>query len=249
MLAAFLPLAGCLQQEISTGMTEKDAQEMIVLLKENGLDATRKLVAKEREAPSWAVYVKGGDQNMVLAWRILQENGLPRDKVKGLEEVYADKGMIPTSGEERAKYLVGISGELSRTLRSISGVADARVHVVLPENSPLVDRDKWLPPSASVLMKYRTSGPPLAEASIKALIAKAVEGLKPDDITVVMQKVTPASYPPRNIGWYAGNQEFTLIALALLVAVSLMSIALMARMKSLQWQVRKLREAAAAQEK
>lgn len=238
-----LPLVGCLKHELSSGLTEREAQEMIVLLKENGLDSSRELVAKDREEPSWTIYVKGGDQNLVLAWRVLQENGLPRQRVKGLEEVFSKEGMIPTATEERARYLVGLSGEISETLRAISGVVDARVNLVLPENSPLLERANWAPASASVLIKYRYEKPPLHEDSIKSLVARGVQGLQPEQITVVMQRVTPKVQPERDVQWYAASQEVAIAALGLLAAMTIITLVLLGRVKQLQMQLRKAREA------
>lgn len=243
VLLTLVPLAGCLKHELSSGLTEKESQEMIVVLKESGLDAMRVLTAKEREAPSWAVYVRGGDQNLVLAWRVLQENGLPRDKVKGLDEAFANQGMIPTGSEERARMLIGLSGEISRTLRSMAGVADARVHVVLPDNSPLIDRAQWAPPSAAVLLKFRGSKSPLSEDEVKKLVSKGVEGLKPEEIAVVMKRVEPNQQVSRDVQWYAGNQELTVVALALLLLTAIAALSLLGRVKQLRWQLERAQQA------
>src|SRR5215831_8017600 len=152
LLACLLGLCGCLSRDLQSGLSEQDAQEIIVVLKQNGLDAylERETGGDRDSGPAWTVKVKGGSRNLLSAWQIMQDNGLPRQKVKGLEEVFASKGMIPTAGEEKARMLLALSGELTRTLKSVAGVVDARVQVVLPENSPLVDRSQWSPPTASV---------------------------------------------------------------------------------------------------
>ncbi|MCU0227878.1 MAG: hypothetical protein MUF01_09595 [Bryobacterales bacterium] len=235
---SMLMLSGCLKHELSTGLSEREAQEMIVLLKENGLDATRELVKREREQPSWTVLVKGGDQNLVLAWRVLQDNGLPRQRIHGLTEVFSKEGMIPTATEERAKYLVGLSGEVSETLRAITGVVDARVNLVIPENSPLLEKSNWKPATASVLLKYRTEKPPLQQESIQSLVARAVEGLTEDNITVVMQHVTPKPQPARDVQWYAASQEVSIAALTLLGLMTLFALLLLGRIKQLQLQLK-----------
>ena len=138
VLALTLWLSGCVTHELQSDLTEPDAQEIVVLLKDNGIDAFAARSAGEKKGEEkWSVSIRGGDQNLARSWRVLQENGLPRQKDKGLEDVFANPGMIPTATEEKARLLVGISGEISRTLKSISGIVDARVLVVLPENSPL----------------------------------------------------------------------------------------------------------------
>ncbi|MGH9722569.1 MAG: hypothetical protein ACRD8O_20345, partial [Bryobacteraceae bacterium] len=88
-LAAILPLTGCLAKILQTGLDEQDAQEIVVLLKENGIDATAAREAGEKkESSSWTVKLKGGDQTVVQAWRVLRENGLPKHKDKGLSDVF-----------------------------------------------------------------------------------------------------------------------------------------------------------------
>ena len=41
VLLSLLLLTGCLKQELQTGLTEAEAQEVIVLLKDHGLEAVR----------------------------------------------------------------------------------------------------------------------------------------------------------------------------------------------------------------
>src|SRR5512138_2252517 len=89
-------LTGCLKQELQTGLTEPEAQEMIVLLKDHGLEAVKQLSAAANQGePTWTVSVKGGSQNLFLAWKILQENGLPREKATGLKDVFSNSSLIP----------------------------------------------------------------------------------------------------------------------------------------------------------
>jgi type III secretion protein J len=241
LLTLLLLTAGCSKLHLQGGLSEQDAQEIVVVLKENGLDAVLEREAGEsKEGPKFAVKVKGGDQNLVLAWRVLRENGLPREKEKGLADVFAGGGMIPTAAEEKARLLVGLAGEISRTLRSLEGVADARVHVVLPENSPLLERSQWKPTTASVLLKHTTPQPPLTEAQVKALVAKGVEGLENDQVAVVFKKVEIKPQPPRDVAWYLGNQEVLIAALTLLALTSVTSLALVARARVLRAKVEAL---------
>src|SRR5262245_5235608 len=135
VLVSLLLLTGCLKQELQTGLTEPEAQEIIVLLKDHGLEAVKQIsAAGDQGSPTWTVLVKGGSQNLFLAWKILQENGLPRGKTTGLKDVFSNSSLIPTASEEKARLIVGIAGEIRQTLLAVDGVVDARVHVVLPDN-------------------------------------------------------------------------------------------------------------------
>ncbi|MFN0167311.1 MAG: hypothetical protein ACKV22_12850 [Bryobacteraceae bacterium] len=234
-------LTGCSKLHLQGGLSEQEAQEIIVLLKENGLEASSEVEPGEsKEGPKYAVTIRGGDQNLVVAWRVLRENGLPRDKVKGLADVFAGGGMIPTAAEEKARLLVGLSGEMSRTLKSIGGVSDARVHVVLPENSPLLEKSQWSPTTASVLIKYTTKAPPLQETEVRSLVAKSVEGLNPDNVAVVFKRVDVKTLPSRDVNWYLGNQEILIASLSLLTITTIASLALVARARMLRSKVEKL---------
>jgi type III secretion protein J len=227
---------------VASGLGEQDAQEIVVVLKENGLDAgaVRTAGGDRNTAPGWTVKVRGGSQNTVLAWRILQESGLPRQKVKGLEEVFSSTGMIPTASEEKARLLMALSGELSRTLKSVQGVADARVQVVLPDNSPLLDRSQWSPPTSSVLIKYRGPQFPLTQDEVKNLVARGVEGLQADNVAVVFKRTEPVHVPFKNVTWYLSDQYVVIAALGLMLLASLGSMLLLVRGRRLHATIHRL---------
>jgi type III secretion protein J len=231
---------GCMKRQLATGLTEAEAREIIVLLHDHGISADLQEVAREREAPSYTVSVMGGGPAMVQAWRVMQENGLPRAKSNGLQDVYANPGLIPTAAQEKAKLLVGLSGEISRMLNSVVGVVDARVQVVIPDDNPLVDRSQWHPPSASVLFKYQGAKPPLTEAEIKSLVAKGVEGLAPENIAVVFNKVQPKAPPDHDIFWLIQNQQFILALVIVLVLETLCLMIFLGKSRSQAKQIARL---------
>ncbi|MEZ5403579.1 MAG: hypothetical protein R2729_28120 [Bryobacteraceae bacterium] len=245
-------LTGCLKHELQSGLTEHESQEIIVLLEEHGLRGVRKAAAEGKQSkgePQWTVYVQGGSQELVRAWRVLHENGLPRERVKGFEQVYSNSGIIPTPGEEKARLLAALSGELSRTLRSIDGVADARVHVVIPDNSPLVDRAQWSPTTASVLIKHVSAKAPLDEAAIRNLVSRGVEGLQPDNVAVVFQKIVPKPPPPQDLRWLLGNEILLVGSLGAAVVASLGLLLLVGKSRWDRKKVAELREELAAARK
>jgi type III secretion protein J len=238
---AFLALTqvACLKSELGTGLTEAEAQEIIVLLKQHGLNGQRSFVAKGKDSGSWTVHVSGGNHNLVVAWRILQENGLPRQRVKGLDDVFSAGGLIPTASEEKAKLLVGLTGEITRTLKSIEGVVDARVHVVLPDNSPLLDRSQWSATTASVLLKHKGGQPPVSEADVKSLVAKGVQGLTPEQVAVIYKTVAETPESRRDVSWYVGNQEITAASVAVMLFAAVLALGQTVQVRRLRRQLEK----------
>ena len=235
-----LLLTGCMQKELQTGLTESEAQEIIVLLRDNDISVTRKAAVGESEKALWDIFIKGGDQDYFTALKILQEHGLPRERVKGLEDVFSKSGLIPTVGEEKARLILGLSGEMIRTLKSVAGVVDARVHVVLPENSPLVDKSQWNTTTASVLLKYQGDQVPLREDEVRNLVARGIEGLQPENVAVVFKKVDSRPVPTRNLKWYLGAQGVVFTALGLLVLSVMASLLLLVRGRQQQSKIQNL---------
>ncbi len=77
--------------------------------------------------------------------------------------------------------------ELARSIQEIDAVAEARVHLAMPEASVFV-RDNAAP-SASVVVKLQ-GGRSLSDAQVQSivnLVASSVPGLKPDAVTIVDQ--------------------------------------------------------------
>ena len=241
VLLSLILLTGCLKQELQTGLTEAEAQEVIVLLKDHGLEAVRQMSeSADQGPPTWTVSVKGGSQNLFLAWKILQENGLPREKATSLKDVFSNSSLIPTASEEKARMIVGLSGEIRQTLVSVNGVVDARVHVVLPENSPLIEKSEWKPATASVLVKYQGKQLPLQPEDVKSLVANGIEGLQPSNVVVVFKKVESTPPAPTDEGWYFGSRELTVSSLALLILTTVGSLALLVRSHRQQAKLRHL---------
>jgi flagellar M-ring protein FliF len=127
---------------------------------------------------------------------------VPRDRVPRLRMAMAEEG-LPTGGSvgyelfdqsdsfgttsfvQNINHLRALEGELARTIRSISTVEAARVHLVIPRRQ-LFSRDKE-EPSASIVLQLRgasrfTSSQVLA---VRHLVAAAVPGLKPTRISVI----------------------------------------------------------------
>ena len=218
-LLLLLPLvvlfAAC-SHTIETGLSQRDAQEIVVTLRENGIDAFAEPDStSNKENATWRVRIRGGSEKTVTAWKVLREHGLPHETVEGLDDVFKNSGIIPTATEEKARMVVGLAGELTRTLRSLPGVVDARVHVVLPDNSTLIDEKDKAAPTASVLVRYRGDRPPLTDDEIRGLVAKGVEGLAAQNVDVVQKRSSEKPLPGEMIGPLATQEWVTITALAL----------------------------------
>ena len=114
----------------------------------------------------------------------LAAQGIPNSGIVGYE--IFDKSNIGMSDfMQKLNYKRALEGELARTISEERGVKSARVQIVIPEKSVFKDEQKK--PTASVTLKLK-SGAKLSDGNIKAiqhLVASSVEGLQPNDVTVV----------------------------------------------------------------
>lgn len=113
----------------------------------------------------------------------LAAEGLPKGGGVGLE--IFDKSQIgSTEFVRRVNYVRALQGELERTFRQMEEVEQAKVLIVLPEQSLFVNQSK--PPTAAVQLKLKPGVKlePNQVQGIVRLTSNSVEGLKPDMVIV-----------------------------------------------------------------
>jgi len=113
----------------------------------------------------------------------LAEGGLPKGGGVGYEIFDKSDTLGATSFVQNINHLRALEGELARTIKAIDRVQAARVHLVLPER-PLFSRDK-VEPSASIVLRVRGALEANQVRSIRHLVASAVNGLKPQRVSIV----------------------------------------------------------------
>ena len=113
----------------------------------------------------------------------LAESGLPKGGGVGYEIFDKSDALGATTFIQNINHLRALEGELARTIRSLDRVESARVHLVLPER-PLFSREK-MDATASIVLKVRGSLEHAQVRAIRHLIASAVNGLKPERVSIV----------------------------------------------------------------
>ena len=116
----------------------------------------------------------------------LAGKGLPSGGGVGYEIFDKGDAFSSTSFVQGINHLRALEGELSRTIRSIGRVEGARVHLVMPERR-LFERDRE-PPRASIVLKLRGELDAAQVRAVRHLVASAVEGLKPERVSIVDER-------------------------------------------------------------
>ena len=109
--------------------------------------------------------------------------GLPRNARLGFE-LFDTPNWAGSDFSEKVNYQRALEGELERTLQTLNEVEAVRVHLVLPRESLFSEQEHAS--KAAVIVK--THGGTLsreAQQAIPQLVASAVDGLQPENVTVV----------------------------------------------------------------
>ncbi|MBN2654436.1 MAG: flagellar M-ring protein FliF [Nitrospirae bacterium] len=114
----------------------------------------------------------------------LAAQGIPQGGGIGFE--LFDKAQIGvTEFVQRLNYRRALQGELARTIKDLSEVDEARVHIAIPERTIFADRSDR--PTASVVLKVKP-GRVLNQNQIGGivhLVSSSIEGMTPYDVSVI----------------------------------------------------------------
>jgi flagellar M-ring protein FliF len=158
-----------------TNLTAEDAGEIVKKLKDAKTPYQITDDGKGILVPSDKVY----EMRLSLA-----SEGLPQGGGVGFE-IFDRKNFGMTEFVQKLNYQRALQGELSRTISQLSGVDQARVHLVMPEKSLFKDSEK--PATASIVLKMK-SNRPLNDNEVQGvvhLVASSIEGMDPERVTVL----------------------------------------------------------------
>ncbi|HCU23877.1 MAG TPA: hypothetical protein DF383_02575, partial [Deltaproteobacteria bacterium] len=181
--------SACGKEVLQQKLTETDANEILVVLYQQGIDAT-KVKSESSQEVSYSITVpKNQIQN---ARKILVENNLPRPRELGSEGICKEKGLIPTPEEEKCRKLLAKKGDIINALQRVPGVINAEVVLNVPEISPFsAETQPSVRPTAAAVIRFKKSPEAfeITEARMQQFIAKSVENLDPRDVSVVITYV------------------------------------------------------------
>jgi len=189
-------LTSCERQEnVVNGLTEREANEIIVFLASKDIKSTK--VRSEEEG--------GGGGQKVLLWNLavassrvteamatLNMAGLPRKKGQTLLGLFAGGGLVASEAQDRIRYQAGLAEQIAGTIRKVDGIIDADIQLSFPEEEGFGGGDK--PPgkvTASVYVKHQgILDDPNAHlvTKIKRLVASSINGLEFENVTVISDR-------------------------------------------------------------
>ena len=100
-------------------------------------------------------------------------------------ELFDETSLTTTPFVQNVNYQRALQAELGRSIMQLEPVQFARVLIARPDPTPFVREQR--PPTASVVLKLKPGAAMsrVTAGSIVSLVARSVEGLKPENVTVV----------------------------------------------------------------
>jgi flagellar M-ring protein FliF len=161
-----------------SNLAEEDAAKVVDYLNSQKIPYQIDNNGKTIEVPKEKVY----EARMALAGK-----GIPTSGIVGYE-IFDKNTMGMSEFMQKLNYKRALEGELARTIMEEDGVVGARVQIVIPQRSIFKDEEKT--PTASVVLKLQnnymmTKG---NVAAVVNLVSSSVEGLTPNNVTVIDTK-------------------------------------------------------------
>lgn len=222
LFVAGIALSGCGDSSVADGLAQRDANEIVAALRARGIEASTE---KERGAKGRYTVSVSSDQFGEAA-AALTELGLPAEQKLSFGELVAPSGILPSSREVEALRLDRASAaEIEALLSQHPGVASAGVIVRMRA------AQSGESPAVSVVVQKR-AGDALDEATVREIVVRAVPGIRPEGIVLMIAEQRPppvvadssgASLVPFLVFWRVPQDDYgglSLLLLGLLVGIT-----------------------------
>lgn len=174
LIVCTLFLGGCSRSPVADDVGQKEANEIVSILRERGIESTVEKVKGARGRYSVQVASKDFGESV----SILASLGLPEEKKASFSDLVAQSGILPSSREVEALRLDRASAaELEELLKGLPGVASASVVV---RSHGL---DSGVTPAVSAVVQTHP-GKSLSSEEVRTLLARTVPGLKGEEIVL-----------------------------------------------------------------
>lgn len=186
-----LLLTGCNHvTTIVNNVSERDANEIVVLLASHGIKAQK--IAAPVATTGGAAAVANYDiavppAQLTTAISILNQAGFPRLKGTTLLDLFGSAGLVPSDLQDKIRFQEGLSEQLATTIRKMDGIVDANVQITFPQG----EEGSQPPMTASVYIKHRgilDNPNSLLVTKIKRLVACALPGLSIENVCVIADR-------------------------------------------------------------
>ncbi len=162
------------REVLYTGLDPQDVSRIGAALEDSG-------IAFDVNVAGDTVLVDYGQT--AKARMILAQKGLPKSDGSGYELFDKLGSLGLTSFMQQVTRVRALEGELARTIQLLDGVKAARVHLAMRNEGSF--RTPSEQPTASVLIRSESGDAAISAEAIRHMVAAAIPGLSPEQVTVM----------------------------------------------------------------
>jgi flagellar M-ring protein FliF len=159
-------------------------------------------IAQELQAKNIPFEIGPGGAVMVPSDKVydvrlqMASEGLPQGSGVGFE-IFDNTSFTTSEFVQKLNFRRALEGELARTIRTLNGVEQSRVHLVVPDKTIFALSDNKTKTTAAVFVTL-ANGRKLSTSEVQGivhLVSSSVEDLGPESITIVDNKGTLLTKP------------------------------------------------------
>jgi flagellar M-ring protein FliF len=162
-------------QVLYRDLNPEDAQAIATKLKED---------KRDYQVQGNSILVAGPTSDVDKMRLEIAASGLARSGKIGYE-IFDKNQFGMTDFTEQVNLQRALEGELARTISSLNEISQARVHLVMPKDSVFEEKKEEAKASVVLRLKKGIELPKASIAGIKGVVAGAVPGLHPYNVSVV----------------------------------------------------------------
>ncbi|MEQ4693630.1 type III secretion system inner membrane ring lipoprotein SctJ [Providencia manganoxydans] len=183
-------LVGCDNQLLLSHLSQRQSNEVLAVLQEHGVEASRKQDNKQGDS------IKVAPQDFVIAVDLLRQYNLPSKEPIEIIQAFPGDSLVASPQAERTRLLSLIEQRLEQSLLTIPDVVNARVHVSYPLNGNTPT--KQVQKISSLVTYSGNEEPKLMMNKIKLFLTSSFAETNYDNVSVVIVSRPPLQHQIRS---------------------------------------------------
>ncbi|MBO1929721.1 type III secretion inner membrane ring lipoprotein SctJ [Providencia rettgeri] len=179
-------LMGCDNQLLLSHLSQRQSNEVLAILQEHGVEATRKQDNKNGDS------IRVQPSDFVIAVDLLRQYNLPSKEPIEIIQAFPGDSLVASPQAERTRLLSLIEQRLEQSLLTIPDIINARVHVSYPLNGN--NPTKQIQNVSSLVTYSGSEDPQMMMHKIKLFLTNSFAEANYDNVSVVVVNRPPLQY-------------------------------------------------------
>jgi len=214
-----MAISGCNDDKVLDNLTQEQANQVLSLLQQHNISAAKSGTLKS----GYSITVSPAENTAALS--VINQYQLPWAAEVQIGNAFPDSALVSSPNAEQARIRSLQEQRLEQSLRIISQVVNARVHISYPSLTNDMGNKKSIS-HVGILITYKGDiDENLFISQIKSFIKNSLDDIRYENISVVLFHAQALQYaPPLNIEQSTPTRWFSLLAGAIVLFIALLGL-------------------------